>query len=82
MQPEFDDRQRKLDIFKKSMTDLVMGPFYILWGGFILLYKYLGINIGYFSSFVEGNIIVKICAFIAVLYGSWRVYKGIKKDYY
>ena len=82
MQPEFNNKQRKLDIFKKSMTDLIMGPFYILWGGFVLLYKYLPVDIGMLRDFIEGNIIVQVCAIAAVLYGSWRVYRGIKKDYY
>ena len=82
MQPEFDDRQRKLDIFKKSMTDLVMGPLYILFGGFALLYKYFHLNLPVLKKFMDNSIVFQIFAVASVLYGGWRVYRGIRKDYY
>ncbi|MDB5221651.1 MAG: hypothetical protein JWN83_318 [Chitinophagaceae bacterium] len=76
---EFEDNtdpKTKRYILMKSVMDLGMGLIYIGVGIMILLAKKIGLN----NEFVEGAP-GKIFAALVMLYGLWRVYRGIKKDY-
>ena len=76
---EFEDKtdpKTKRYILMKSIMDLGMGLIYIGVGIMILLAKKFGLR----NDFVEGAV-GKIFAGLVMLYGLWRVYRGIKKDY-
>jgi hypothetical protein len=61
----------------KSIMDLGMGIIYIGVGIFILFAK----KFHFTNEFVDSTI-GKIFAFLVILYGLWRLYRGIKKDYF
>ncbi len=76
---EFEDNtdpKTKRYILMKSIMDLGMGLIYIGVGFVILFAKKIGLN----NEFVESTL-GKIFAGLVMLYGLWRVYRGIKKDY-
>ena len=76
---EFEDNidpKTKRYILRKSIMDLGMGLIYIIVGFIIFFAKKIGLN----SDFVESTP-GKIFAGLIILYGLWRIYRGIKKDY-
>lgn len=76
---EFEDNtdpKTKRYILMKSIMDLGMGLIYIGVGFVILFAKKIGLN----NEFVESTL-GKIFAGLVMLYGLWRIYRGIKKDY-
>ena len=76
---EFEDNsdpKTKRYVLMKSIMDLGMGLIYIGVGFMILFAKKIGLN----SEFVESTP-GKIFAGLVMLYGLWRIYRGIKKDY-
>lgn len=76
---EFEDNtdpKTKRYILMKSIMDLGMGLIYVGVGIMILFAKKLGLS----NEFVE-SMPGKIFAGLVMLYGLWRVYRGIKKDY-
>lgn len=73
---EKSDPKTKRYILMKSIMDLGMGIIYVAVGIMILLAKKIGLN----NEFVE-SMPGKIFAGLVMLYGAWRVYRGIKKDY-
>ena len=75
---EFEDNpdpKAKRYILMKSIMDLGMGLIYIGVGIMILFAKKIGLN----NEFVESTP-GKIFAGLVMLYGLWRIYRGIKKD--
>ena len=77
---EFKDRpdpKTKRYIGMKSIMDIGMGIIYVGVGAFILLAK----KFNFENEFVD-SIIGKIFAGLVILYGLWRIYRGIKKDYF
>jgi hypothetical protein len=76
---EFEDNvdpKTKRYILRRSIMDLGMGLIYIGVGFMILFAKKIGLN----NEFVESTP-GKIFAGMVMLYGLWRVYRGIKKNY-
>jgi len=76
---EFEDNidpKTKRTILRRSIMDLGMGLIYIIVGFMILFAKKIGLT----SDFVESTL-GKIFAALIMLYGLWRIYRGIKKDY-
>jgi hypothetical protein len=70
------DPKTKRYILMKSIMDLGMGLIYIGVGFMILFAKKIGLN----NDFVESTP-GKIFAGLLMLYGLWRIYRGIKKNY-
>ena len=70
------DPKTKRYILMKSIMDLGMGLIYIAVGIMILFAKKIGLN----NDFVESTP-GKIFAGLVMVYGLWRMYRGIKKDY-
>jgi hypothetical protein len=70
------DPKTKRYISRRSIMDLGMGLIYIAIGFVILFAKMMGLH-NEFAISTWG----KIFAGLFVLYGIWRVYRGIKKDY-
>ncbi len=73
---ENTDPKTKRYILMKSIMDLGMGLIYIAVGFMILFAKRIGLN----NDFVE-SALGKIFAGLVMVYGLWRVYRGIKRDY-
>jgi uncharacterized membrane protein YqjE len=73
---ENTDPKTKRYILMRSVMDLGMGLIYIAVGIMILFAKKIGLN----NQFVE-SIMGKIFAALVMLYGLWRLYRGIKKEY-
>ena len=61
----------------RSITDFGMGIIYLAVGFFILFAKQFN-----FSTDFTLSIPAKIFAVLAIVYGSWRFYRGIKKNYF
>jgi hypothetical protein len=70
------DPKTKRYILRKSIMDLGMGLIYIIVGFMIFFAKKIGLT----SDFVDSTP-GKIFAALIILYGLWRIYRGIKKDY-
>jgi NhaP-type Na+/H+ or K+/H+ antiporter len=73
---EHTDQKTKRYILTKSIMDLGMGLIYIAIGIMILFAKKIGLT----NQFVESTM-GKIFAGLIMLYGLWRLYRGVKKDY-
>jgi ABC-type uncharacterized transport system permease subunit len=73
---ENTDPKTKRYILMKSIMDLGMGLIYIAVGIMILFAKKIGLT----NQFVESTM-GKIFAGLIMLYGLWRLYRGVKKDY-
>ncbi|MEO8860853.1 MAG: hypothetical protein ABI358_05485 [Ginsengibacter sp.] len=70
------DSKTKRYILMKSIMDLGMGFIYLGVGVIIIFAKQFHL----FNNFTE-SIAGKIFAVLVIIYGGWRVYRGIKKDY-
>jgi NhaP-type Na+/H+ or K+/H+ antiporter len=77
---EFEDKpdpKIKRYIGMKSIMDMGMGIIYIGVGLFILFAGKLNFH----NEFTE-SIVGKCFAGMVIIYGVWRLYRGIKKDYF
>ena len=76
---EFEDNtdpKTRRYINMRSIKDLGMGFIY-LGIAFLLLFAQ---KLNFHNDFAESTI-GKIFAGVVLIYGSWRIYRGIKKDY-
>ena len=76
---EFEDTadpKTKRYILMKSVMDLGMGIIYVGVGFIIFFAKKIGLN----NDFAESTF-GKLFAGLIMMYGLWRIYRGIKKDY-
>lgn len=71
------DPKTKRYILMRSITDFGMGFLYSGVGFVILFAKQL-----HFYSDFTMSIPAKLFAVLAIVYGSWRIYRGIKKNYF
>ena len=76
MENERTDRKEKSYIMMRSVMNYSMGAIYLAVGGFLLFPEKLGFEMVAFDAtarYIFGGIIV--------LYGVWRIYRGIRKEY-
>ncbi len=76
---EFEDKpdaKTKRYILMKSVMDFGMGFIYIGVGIIIFFSREFHL----YNNFTESTP-AKIFAVLVVIYGAWRIYRGIKKDY-
>ncbi len=78
---ENNDKRSSRYSLMKSITDFAMGFIYIAVGLIILLANRFHISNDMLQSFAA-SVTGKIFAGIVILYGLWRIYRGIKKDYF
>ena len=76
---EFQDKQRRKASRVRSVMDYVMGVIFFLIGLYFLFYQMLGIKM---IMDREPSNIDYVIGGLFVLYGSWRIYRGYKKNYY
>lgn len=74
---EKPDRQAKRYMQMRSITDIGMGIVYIGIGAVVLFAKQFQFE----NEYLMGTP-AKIFALLAIVYGSWRIYRGIRKDYF
>ena len=72
-----DDKRTKRYILMKSIMDFGMGFLYVGVGIFIIFSKQL-----HFSNNFTESTTAKIFAGLIIIYGAWRFYRGIRKDYF
>lgn len=70
------DQKTKRYILMKSIMDLGMGFIYLGVGVVIFFAKQFHL----YNNFT-GSLTGKIFAVLVIIYGAWRIYRGIKKDY-
>jgi threonine/homoserine/homoserine lactone efflux protein len=75
---EYENKKRKQVSQMRSIMDYGMGILMILVGLFFLFHQTLKINIGNSSS----SSLEKFFGVMCLLYGSWRIYRGYKKNYF
>ncbi len=61
----------------KSILDFGMGFMYIGVGVVIFFAKEFHL----YTNFTDSTL-AKVFAVLVIIYGSWRIYRGIKKDYF
>lgn len=71
------DPKTKRYIMMRSITDFGMGLIYIGIGMVILFAKQFNFN----NDFTM-TIPAKIFAVLAIIYGSWRIFRGLRKNYF
>lgn len=71
------DQKTRRYMGMKSIMDIGMGIIYVGIGVLMLFAKQFHFQ----NEFID-SIIGKVFAVLIIGYGSWRVYRGIKKDYF
>lgn len=75
---EFQEKQRKQRSKVRSTVDYSMGSVFLLLGIYFLVYEKLGLKL----LDREPSSIDYFIGAMFVLYGSWRIYRGYKKNYF
>ena len=76
MAQEQQDNRRKQYSLMRSILDYGMGALILLFGFFFLFSDKLGFN------FEMEPIFKYFFAFLCIVYGAWRIYRGYQKNYY
>lgn len=71
------DNKTKRYVMMRSITDMGMGLIYVAVGIIILFAKQFN-----FSTDFTASVPAKIFAVLVIIYGSWRIFRGIRKKYY
>ncbi len=71
------DKKTKRYMLMRSITDFGMGAIYLAVDFFILFAKQFN-----FTTDFTMSLPAKIFAVLAIIYGSWRIYRGVKKNYF
>ena len=77
MTSDLDDKKRRAYVNRRAISDLGMGVIYAGVGGFFIVSGILGMEIEFPPkpfSYIFGA--------LCMLYGGFRIYRGIKKNYY
>jgi hypothetical protein len=75
MAKNFEENRKKQNILWHSVYDYTMGVLWLGVGGFFLLYKKFGYELNF------DPVLSTIFGLSSLLYGSFRVYRGYKKNY-
>jgi hypothetical protein len=75
---DFQNKQRQQGSKIRSIMDYTMGIIFFFLGLFFLLYRQFGMRI----LDREPTNIDYVIGVIFIAYGSWRMYRGYKKNYY
>jgi threonine/homoserine/homoserine lactone efflux protein len=78
MLEEYEKKRRKQVSFMRSLMDYAMGIVIIGLGVLLFFHDKFKIEI---NERISPNA-VKVLGVIFVLYGAWRIYRGIKKNYF
>jgi hypothetical protein len=75
---EYENKKKKQVTQMRSIMDYGMGVLMLIAGTFFLFHKDLKISLGNDSSSLMDKFFGGLC----LLYGSWRIYRGYKKNYF
>ena len=76
---DFQEKQRQQSTRVRSFMDYAMGIVFFIIGLYLLIYRELGIKM---ILNREPSNMDYIIGGLFMLYGSWRIYRGYKKNYY
>ena len=76
---EYEKKKRKQISLMKSLLDYGMGLLILLAGAFFFFRDQFQLS---FNTRFPPNDIDKIFGVICLLYGSWRIYRGYRKNYF
>lgn len=76
---EYEKKKRERLIFRRSLMDYAIGVLIIVIGIFFLVREMFDMD---FNKKFPPNNMDKIFGVICLLYGSWRIYRGYKKNYF
>ena len=79
MLEEYEKQKRKQIIIRRALMDYSIGALITLAGIFFLVRDMFDLQ---FNENFPPNDIDKIFGAICILYGSWRIYRGYKKNYF
>ncbi|MEO8582637.1 MAG: hypothetical protein ABI415_02510 [Flavitalea sp.] len=77
MSTDLEENRKKAYTNRRSMMDLGMGLIYAVMGGFFLLSQRFGISMEFPPkpfSYIFGG--------LCLLYGGFRIYRGVGKNYF
>jgi hypothetical protein len=77
MASEMEDKKQKAYINRRALMDLGMGIIYAGVGGFLIVTGLMGVEMEFPPkpfSYIFGA--------LCLLYGGFRIYRGIKRNYY
>ena len=75
---EYENKKKKQVSQMRSIMDYGMGVLMLIAGIFFLFHKELKISLGNDSTSLMDIFFGSLC----LLYGSWRIYRGYKKNYF
>jgi hypothetical protein len=78
MLEDFQEKQRQQGTRMRSVMDYTMGIVFFFLGLFFIFYRHFGIRI----MAREPSNLDFVIGGLFVAYGSWRFYRGYKKNYY
>jgi hypothetical protein len=76
MKNEYAEKRTRRFLTMRSIMDFGMGILYLAVGLFIMFPQVLGFGIEAFDKIFR-----YMFGGLCVVYGTWRIYRGIKKDY-
>jgi threonine/homoserine/homoserine lactone efflux protein len=76
---EYEKRKRKQISSMRSLMDYAMGTIIVLFGAFLLFRDRLNLDI---NRRFKPDDLDKIFGVICLVYGAWRIYRGVKKNYF
>ena len=79
MVEEFEKQKRKQIALRRALMDYSIGILITVAGIFFLVRDQFKLQ---FNDNFPPNDIDKIFGVICILYGSWRIYRGYKKNYF
>ena len=71
MTPDFEERQHKRTAFLRSIYDYTMGIIWMGLGAFFLVHERFGFDLGL------DKVLTTIFGVAALLYGAFRIYRGV-----
>lgn len=78
MLEDFEQDRRKQVTRMRSIMDYIMGILFFLIGLYFLTYQVLGFSI----LDRKPSVLDYLIGGLFVIYGSWRIYRGYKKNYF
>lgn len=75
---EYEKKRKKQVTQMRSLMDYGMGIIIILAGLFFIFHEKLNLPLGNNSTSFFDKLFGAMC----ILYGSWRIYRGYKKNYF
>ena len=77
MENQYEEKRTRRYLNMRSIMDFGMGILYLAVGVFLIIPEQLGFSMEAFDPLFR-YIFGGLCA----VYGIWRIYRGVKKDYF